>query len=164
VLVQANHGARSRFEIGGVPVGRELGPDRIPLPPRPPIPDLATGSIIVVVATDAPLLPHQCDRLAMRALLGIGRTGGAGENGSGDFAIAFATGNDGLDEAEALVELTMLPNDRLNPLFYAVIEATEEAIVNALMVATTMTGKSGTTAYRLEHDLLADVMRRHGRL
>ena len=90
VLVQANHGRRPRLSIDGVPVGRELGADRIPLPPRP---DEAAGSIIVLVATDAPLLPHQCDRVAQRAALGIARTGGAGENSSGDLILAWSTAN-----------------------------------------------------------------------
>lgn len=158
MLAQANHGARRRLEIAGVPVGRELAPDRIPLPPRRPVAGEGAGSIIVVVATDAPLLPHQCDRVAMRALLGIGRTGGAGENGSGDFAIAFATGNDGLGDAAAPVDVRMLPHDLMNSLFYATIEATEEAIVNALVAAETMTGKNGATAHSLDHALLAEVL------
>lgn len=157
VLVQANHGARGRLDISGVPVGRLLGPDRIPLPPRRPIEEGA-GSIIVLVATDAPLLPHQCARLATRAALGIGRTGGAGENGSGDLALAWATGNASLETGQP-AGLTMLPNDGMNLLFYATIEATEEAIVNALVAAETMTGKNGATAHRLDHDLLVEVLR-----
>jgi D-aminopeptidase len=160
-LVQANHGRRQRLQVEGVPVGTEVGPERIPLPPRD---GGGAGSIIVVVATDAPLLPHQCDRLAQRAALGVARTGGAGENSSGDFMLAFATGNRGLTSGAAEIELTMLPNERIDPLFYAVIEATEEAIVNALLAAETMTGRGGTTVHRLEPDALADVMRRHGRL
>jgi D-aminopeptidase len=160
VLVQANHGRRPRLQIDGVPVGRELGADRVPLPSRP---DDGSGSIIVVVATDAPLLPHQCDRLAQRAALGIGRTGGAGENSSGDLLIAFATGNRGL-EGGGRVAVTMLANDRLDPLFYAAIEATEEAIVNALLAAETMTGRDGVTVHALDPDSLADVMRRWRRL
>ena len=157
VLVQANHGERRRLEIAGVPVGRRIGPDRVPVPPRPPM-DEGAGSVIVVVSTDAPLLPHQCDRLALRALLGVGRTGGAGENRSGDFAFAFATGDDGLRAVDARAEIRMLPNDAMNPLFHAVIEATEEAIVNALLAAETMTGKGGATAHRLEHGLLVEAL------
>jgi D-aminopeptidase len=164
VLVQANHGARRRLEIAGVPVGRELGPDRTPLPPRPPITGEGAGSIIVVVATDAPLLPHQCDRVATRALLGIGRTGGAGENGSGDFAIAFATGNDGLDTADAPATIRMLPHGVMNPLFYATIEATEEAIVNAMLAADTMTGADYWRYYAIPHAELKSVLKQHGRL
>jgi len=155
VLVQANHGARRRLAIDGVPVGLELGPDRIPLPDEPEGPP--AGSIIVVAATDAPLLPHQCDRLARRAALGIGRTGGAGETSSGDLVLAFATGNRSL-ESEELIPLQMIPESSIDQLFYGVIEATEEAIVNALLAAETMTGRSGTV-HRLEPDLLAEVMR-----
>ena len=161
VLVQANHGRRQRLQIEGVPVGRELGAEQIPLPPRDAGP---AGSIIAVVATDAPLLPHQCERLAQRAALGVGRTGGAGENSSGDFMLAFATANRGLASGSAAIDVTMLPNERIDPLFYAAIEATEEAIVNALLAAETMRGRNGTTVHRLDPDALTDVMRRHGRL
>jgi D-aminopeptidase len=151
VLVQANHGRRARLTVDGVAVGESLPPERVPLPgPR----DDGGGSIIVVAATDAPLLPHQCDRLAQRALLGVARTGGAGENSSGDFAVAFATGNRGLDVKNELVPLRMLPNERIDPLFYAGIEATEEAIVNALLAAETMTGRGGTVAHALDPELL----------
>ena len=158
VVVQANHGARRRLQIDGVPVGRELGPERVPLPPGE---DDGAGSIIVLVATDAPLLPDQCERLAVRAALGIGRTGGAGEDSSGDLILAFATGNGALAEEEPTT-LKRLPGEQLNALFYAVIEATEEAIVNALLAAETMTGRSGTV-HGLDPDLLGEVMRAHGR-
>jgi D-aminopeptidase len=152
VLVQANHGRRSRLTVDGVPVGRELGTDRIAGPTTP------AGSIIVVVATDAPLLPHQCARLAQRATFGIARTGGAGENSSGDLVLAFATGNQLPAEM-----LRTIPNERLDSLFYAVIEATEEAIVNALLAAETMTGRGGATVNALDVESLLDVMRRYGR-
>jgi D-aminopeptidase len=115
------------------------------------------------VATDAPLLPHQCDRLAQRAALGIGRTGGAGENSSGDLVLAFATGNRELS-GSGRIAVTMLANDRIDPLFYAAIEATEEAIVNALLAAETMTGRDGVTVHALDEDALADVMRKWKRL
>ena len=108
--------------------------------------------------TDAPLLPHQCDRLAQRAALGIARTGGAGENSSGDLVLAFATGNRGL-EAGDRVPVSMLANDRIDPLFYAAIEATEEAIVNAMLAAETMTGRGGVTVHALDGETLAGVMR-----
>jgi D-aminopeptidase len=157
VLVQANHGARRRLTIDGVPVGHELGPDRVPLPSDPE--DGGSGSIIVIVATDAPLLPHQCARLAQRASLGIARTGGAGEDSSGDLLLAFAVGN---GDPEGAGTATVLPNEQLNSLFYAAIEATEQAIVNALLAAETMTGRGGTTVHALPHDALLDVMRRHG--
>jgi D-aminopeptidase len=161
VLVQANHGRRSRLTVDGVPVGRELGPKRIPAPETPD----GAGSIIVLVATDAPLLPHQCERLAQRAALGIGRTGGAGENSSGDLVLCFATGNGGLGGGgEDVVGVSMLPNDRIDPLFYATIEATEEAIVNALLAAETTNGRGGRVVHRLDPDALVEVMRRYGRL
>jgi D-aminopeptidase len=149
VLLQANHGIRSRLVVNGVPVGRRIGPDRVPLPPRPALE--GAGSIVVVVATDAPLLPHQCSALALRAMLGVARTGGAGEFSSGDFAIAFSTG--------PTRRVEPVPQDALNPLFYAAIEATEEAIVNALLGAETMTGRGGATVHGLEPSLLAEVMR-----
>jgi D-aminopeptidase len=154
VLVQANHGRRDRFAVDGLPVGRDMPPDRVPTPGA----DSAAGSIIGVVATDAPLLPGQCARLAHRAGLGVARTGGAGENSSGDIFIAFATGNRELARTEGTVTLEMLPNQRLDPLFYAAIEATEEAIVNALLAAETMTGRGGVTAYALEPELLLEAL------
>jgi D-aminopeptidase len=160
VLVQANHGTRSRLQVDGVPVGRELGPDRVPLPGQS---GGGGGSIIVVVATDAPLLPHQCARLAQRAALGVARTGGAGEDSSGDLVLAFAVGNAFEAGTDAAGQLAMLPNERLNPLFYAAIEATEAAIVNALLCAETMTGRDGVTVHALPHDALREVMRAYGR-
>jgi D-aminopeptidase len=162
VLVQANHGRRSRFAVEGAPVGLELGPERVPLPGGPE----AAGSIIVLVATDAPLLPHQCTRVAARAALGIARTGGAGETSSGDLVLAFATGNRELLGADSsgTVPARMLADEELNPVFYATIEATEEAIVNAMLAAETMTGRRGTTAHALDGEALVEIMRRHGRL
>jgi D-aminopeptidase len=149
VLVQANQGRRRRLSIDGIPVGRELDGDKFPLPPRS---DEVAGSIIVLVATDAPLLPHQCDRVAQRAALGIARTGGAGENSSGDLILAWSTANE--FDAGATWSVTMLANDRIDQVFYAAIDATEEAIVNALLAAETMTGRRGATAHRLDHELL----------
>jgi D-aminopeptidase len=142
-----------------VPVGRELGAEIVPLPPQPS--DEGAGSIIVVVATDAPLLPHQCERVAQRAALGIARAGGAGENTSGDLLLAFAVGN---RDPEKTGTATVLANDELNPLFYAAIEATEEAIVNALLAAETMTGRGGATVHALPHDELVEVMQRFGHI
>jgi D-aminopeptidase len=159
VLVQANHGRRDRLRIEGVPVGEELSGDVVPLPAEPG--PGRGGSIIIVAATDAPLLPHQCDRLAQRAGLGVARTGGAGENSSGDIFLAFATGNRGLHGDQLTVPLEMLALERIDPLFYAVIEATEEAIVNAMVAAETMTGRDGTTAHRLGHDRLVEIMARY---
>ena len=159
VLVQANHGRRDRLRIEGVPVGEELSGDVVPLPAEPG--PGRGGSIIIVAATDAPLLPHQCDRLAQRAGLGVARTGGAGEDSSGDIFLAFATGNRGLAGGELTVPLRMLAGERIDPLFYAVIEATEEAIVNAMVAAETMTGRGGVTAHRLDHDRLVATMDRY---
>ena len=159
VLVQANHGRRERLRIEGVPVGEELPADVVPEPDEPG--PGRGGSIIILAATDAPLLPHQCDRLAQRAGLGVARTGGAGENSSGDIFLAFATGNRGLAGGQLTVPLQMLANERIDPLFYAVIEATEEAIVNAMVAAETMTGRGGAVAHRLDHDRLLEVMERY---
>jgi D-aminopeptidase len=154
VLVQANHGRRDRLSIDGAAVGRAIPPERVPLPG----PDSPSGSIIGLVATDAPLLPGQCARLAQRAGLGVARTGGAGENSSGDIFLAFATGNRDLGRTEGTMGLEMLPNGRMNPLFYAAIEATEEAIVNALVAAETLTGRGGLTAYALEPEVLLEAL------
>jgi D-aminopeptidase len=163
VLVQANHGARRRLAVNGVPVGRELADVA-----RPELPRSDGGSIIVVVATDAPLLPYQCRRLAQRASLGIARGGGGGENSSGDMVIAFATGNRGLHHEEAensplTSTVTMLGDQHIDQLFWAAIEATEEAIVNSMVAATTMTGRDGITFHALPHDRLREVMERYGR-
>jgi D-aminopeptidase len=141
-----------------VPAGRELGADRVPLPSDQE--DGGSGSIIVIVATDAPLLPHQCARLAQRASLGIARTGGAGEDSSGDLLLAFAVGN---RDPETAGNASVVPNQQLNPFFYAAIEATEQAIVNTLLSADTMTGRDGTTVHALPHVALLDVMQRYGR-
>jgi D-aminopeptidase len=161
VLVQANHGRRPRFRVNGVPVGERIG-DRIPTPAaQPPARDSGpAGSIIGIVATDAPLLPHQCDRLAQRAGLGVARMGGLGENSSGDLFLAFATGNRGLGETEARVSVEMLPNDRMDGLFAAVVDATEEAILNALLAAETMTGREGVTAHALDAQVLLGALSR----
>ena len=167
-LVQANYGRRGRLTVAGVPVGEELGTDVIPSPYDAPA-VAGSGSIIVVLATDAPLLPHQCERLAQRAGLGIARMGGAGEHTSGDLFLAFATGNRGLPAAEyaepgaPTVAVTALNDTYLSRLFWAAIEATEEAIINALLSAESMTGRDGITAHALPHDELVAVMRRYGR-
>ncbi len=167
VLVQANHGRRPRLAVAGVPVGEEIGADVVPLPEAPSQVPPGAGSIIVVVATDAPLLPHQCTRLAQRPALGIGRTGGAGEPNSGDLMIAFATGNGAVDAAapgsDPVYRVSALRDDRLGPLFWAAIEATEEAIANALVAAQTMTGRDGIVARALPHDRLTAALVRFGR-
>ncbi len=166
VLVQANHGRRERLTVNGAPVGAEIGAAEVALPDLPEapgVPPRGGGSIIVVVATDAPLLPHQCDRLAQRAALGIGRVGGTGEHFSGDLVLCFATGNrplpaDYLAAApldEAFAAVTAGP---LDALFDAAIEATEEAIVNALVAAQTMTGRDGVVAHAVPHERLVEVL------
>jgi len=166
VLVQANHGSRERLQINGVPVGEAIPQSEVPIPD---VPNQGRGSIIVIIATNAPLIPTQCARLAQRAGLGIARLGGAGEHSSGDIFIAFSTANRGLPASEysdidpLTVQLSMLSNSYITALFYAVIEATEEAIVNAMLAAETMTGRDGITAYRLEPARLLEVMKRYGR-
>jgi D-aminopeptidase len=155
VLVQANYGRRSRFRVDGIPVGELLG-ERIPLPGR----SGEAGSIIGVVATDAPLLPHQCDRLAQRVGLGVARVGGTAAPTSGDLFFAFSTGNRGLGVESGEVGLKMLSDGEIGPYYDAVIDATEEAIVNAMLAAETMTGREGNTAYALEPELLAELLRR----
>ena len=171
VLVQANYGSRERLRVDGVPVGREIPVADVPAPGsggRPP----GAGSIIAVVATDAPLLPHQCERLAQRAGLGIGRVGGVGENSSGDLFIAFATGNIGTRLSEPVdaagtgaqvTTLAMLSDWAISALFEGVVDATEEAIVNALVAAATMTGRDGVTAHAIPHDRLQECMHSYGR-
>jgi D-aminopeptidase len=161
VLVQANHGRRERLTVNGVPVGRSLDDVPIPMPPKLQ----GAGSIIAIVATDAPLLPHQCRRLAQRAGLGVARTGGAGENSSGDGFLCFSTANRNLP-ANALdadpprtFDVTVLADDYIDPLFYAVIEATEEAIVNALVAGESMTGADDVTVRGLDGKRLAALVR-----
>ena len=186
VLVQCNYGQRRRLSIAGVPVGLEITDlTRCWAGARPParswlrtLPrcgvavgsggDMgegeALGSIIIVVATDAPLLPHQLERIATRAALGVGRTGGLGENGSGDIFIAFSTANPSAAADTCLATLTMLPNDRINPLFEATVQATEEAIINAMLAARTMTGADSIRSYALPHERLRAALRKYHRL
>jgi D-aminopeptidase len=172
VLVQCNCGSRRQLRIGGLPVGEEISQSmpvagvsyRQDQPYREDV-----GSIIIVVATDAPMLPHQVKRLARRATLGLGRTGSISGNGSGDIFIAFSTANPGAAAApaganQAPVNVSMLPNDSLNPIFEATVQATEEAIVNAMVGAETMTGVSGHKVYALPHDKLQEVLKKYNRL
>jgi L-aminopeptidase/D-esterase-like protein len=180
VLVQCNYGRRREFQVGGVPVGEEI-PDGLPcmslegVEPREGLPRCADaapnpprnegqGSIIVVVATDAPLLPHQLKRIATRPSLGIGRMGGRGNNSSGDIFVAFSTANPGAAGSKGNARVEMVPNDSINPLFAATIQATEEAILNALLAADTMTGIDGVRVTALPHDRLLAAMRTYGRL
>jgi D-aminopeptidase len=159
-LVQANYGRRHMLRVDGAPVGRVLTIGRVPSPFEDgDSPAAGTGSIIVILATDAPLLPTQCDRLARRASIGLGRMGGGCDDASGDIFLAFATGNSGLSgsglsELPLTIPVATIPNERMTPLFYAAAEATEEAILNALVAAGTVTGRDGVTAYGLTPDLL----------
>ncbi|HLV96684.1 MAG TPA: P1 family peptidase [Candidatus Acidoferrales bacterium] len=155
VLVQCNFGTRDLLRIAGVPVGREI--------PKTPERD-DRGSIIVVVATDAPLLPHQMKRIARRVTLGLGRLGSISGNGSGDIFIAFSTANAGAGLAKNVTTVRMLPNERMNALFEATVQATEEAVVNAMVAARTMTGINGHTVEALPHDRLRAVLKKYNRL
>jgi D-aminopeptidase len=163
VLVQANFGRRNQLRISGVPVGAEITEGSLSMNGGAASRD-DIGSIIIVVATDAPLLAHQLKRLARRAALGVARTGSTSGNGSGDIFIAFSTANPGAAKTERTIQLTMLPNDRMNPLFEATVQATEEAIVNALVAAETMTGVDGHKVIALPHDRLKQVMKKYNRL
>jgi D-aminopeptidase len=160
-LVQANYGTRELLRIDGMPVGREIGPQVVPTPAMS-VP-AGGGSIIIIVATDAPLLPLQCRRLAQRATIGLARVGGVGANSSGDIFLAFSTGNSGLLGRARTLHVRMLPNDAMTAIFEAVTEATEEAIVNALCAAVTTVGRDGHTAYALPLDRLQQVLRAYGR-
>jgi D-aminopeptidase len=180
VLVQCNFGRRPDMRVGGVPVGLEI-PDLLPCiassdptvrpqtarcgASRPGDAEAAaeSGSIIVVVATDAPLLPHQLKRIATRVSLGVGRTGGMGGNSSGDIFVAFSTANTKTASAEGVSNVAMLPNGRMDALFAATVQATEEAILNAMLAAETMTGADGARVEALPHDRLVAALRKYGR-
>ena len=196
-LVQANYGSRELLRVDGVPVGQAIPKSEVPSPwdqqeavaaaeatdAAPGMSSATThaaqglssrtgpggGSIIVVLATDAPLLPHQCERLAQRAGLGLARMGSIASHGSGDLFIAFATGNRGLSrtagerDPNRTVDVRMVVDRAISPLFQAAVEATEAAVVNALLAALTMTGRDGITAHALDHERLLDVMARYGR-
>jgi L-aminopeptidase/D-esterase-like protein len=185
VLVQCNYGIRRRLSISGVPVGEAIEGARecLALAATPQQewlqrlprcegarsdegtterPEL--GSIIVVVATDAPLLPHQLKRVVKRAALGIGRMGGIGGDSSGDIFIAFSTANPGAGGTDSVASVTMLPNERINPVFEAAIDATEEAIVNAMFAAETMTGADGYRVYAVPVDQVVELLKRAGRV
>jgi len=167
VLVQCNYGRRPELRIAGVPVGKEI-------PEHPayedetsslrPAPGLDTGSIIIVIATDAPLIPTQLKRVARRAALGLGRDGSYSGDGSGDIFVAFSTANTGVASPKGIHEVKMLPNDSLDPIFLATVRATEEAVVNAMVAADTMTGIDGHTAIGLPHERLREVLRKYNRL
>jgi len=166
VLVQSNFGQKKNLTIAGVPIGIELK-DTL----NSVVHKLAQshyqegdGSIIVVLATDAPLLPHQLKRIAQRIALGVGKVGGRGENGSGDIFIAFSTANPGAFNRQKVVNVKQFPNDQINPLFEGTVQAVEEAIINAMIAAETMTGVNGNTTYALPHDKVMELLRKYGRV
>ncbi len=179
VLVQANFGSRRDYLVNGAPVGRILDERAVPVP-EPPEYELypaagafasgGAGSIIGIAATDAPLLPHQCEALAARIGLGVARTGNSGDHWSGDIFLAFSTANRGMPggnltwPAPLTSEITMLANNHLDPLFDAVVEATQEAILNAQLGADTMVGRDGVTAFALDPEMLLDALKRYDRL
>ena len=156
VLAQCNYGQRNQLRIAGVPVGKEI--------PGDPVWQDDVGSIIVVVATDAPLIPTQLKRLAKRVSLGLGRDGSFSGDGSGDIFVAFSTANPGAASPKGLHQLTMLPNDQIDPLFLATVQATEEAVVNAMVAAETMTGANNRIVVALPHDRLREVLKKYNRL
>jgi len=161
VLVQANYGRRPNLHIAGVPLGNAF-PD---LMPTRGAPRDGQGSIVIIVATDAPLLPHQLKRVAQRAGLGVAIVGGRGENSSGDLFLAFSTAAaEEISKDEDLAHLQMLPNDRINPIFNATANATEEAIVNAMIAAETMKGVDGNTVPAIPVDRLLSILKEHNRL
>ena len=156
VLVQCNYGLRDQLRIAGVPVGREI--------PGNKVWSGDTGSIIVVVATDAPLIPTQLKRVARRVSLGLGRNGSFSGDGSGDIFIAFSTANPGAAASKGMRQIAMLPNQELDPIFLATVQATEEAIINALVAAETMTGINDHTAIALPHERVREILRKYNRL
>jgi D-aminopeptidase len=162
VLVQANYGARDLLRIAGVPVGKVITHDLAysAIPPATP----GTGSIIIVVATDAPLMPHQLKRLTKRAALGLASNGSVASNGSGDIFIAFSTANVEADQGAIDVTIDTLPNDSIYPLFVATVESSEEAIINAMIAARDMAGNEGHIAKAIDHQELRNVLREHNRL
>jgi L-aminopeptidase/D-esterase-like protein len=162
VLVQCNCGRQRQLRIGGVPVGEELSAPPVASARHPFQED--TGSIIIVVATDAPLLPHQTKRLARRATMGLARTGSTSGNSSGDIFIAFSTGNPRAAAAQGATNIAMTPNTELDPVFEATVQATEEAILNAMLAADTMTGREGHRVTALPHDRLREVLKKYNRL
>jgi len=163
VLLQCNCGSREQLRIAGVPVGREISAHKVWADAKGAGSE-DTGSIIIVVATDAPLLPHQLKRLARRAALGLARTGSTSGNGSGDIFIAFSTANPGASKLTGVSTVQMVVNDAMNPLFAATVEATEEAIVNALVAGQTMTGIDDHVVDGLPHDRLREVLKKYNRL
>ena len=166
VLVQSNFGAKRNLTIAGVPVGRVLKDTLNYVFNGPPQSrrQEGDGSIIVIVATDAPLLPHQLKRIAQRVPLGIGIVGGRGGNGSGDIFLAFSTANENAFNRKETTTVNTISNDLITPLFEATVQSVEEAIINAMIAAETMEGINGNKAYALPHDLLIDVLKKYKRI
>ncbi len=165
VLVQSNYGKREQLRVAGVPVGKEitdLMPERGAA--KPGAEPGRDGSIIIVVATDAPLLPHQLKRVVKRAALGLARNGSVAEHTSGDIFLAFSTANPQSSGGDEVARVAMLPNERITPLFTATAQATEEAIINALVAAQTLVGVNGNKVYALPHDRLQQVLKKYNRL
>ena len=162
VLVQANHGERHLLRIAGAPVGADLAQSGAARDDEDE--DARTKSIIIIVATDAPLLPNQLERIARRAALGLARTGSIASNGSGDIFLAFSTANAGAASAAAPAQVAMTPNSRISALFEATVQATEEAIINALIAAESMTGFNGSTSQAIPHERVREILRKYGRL
>lgn len=156
VLVQCNYGWRSQLRVAGVPVGREITDHKVR--------DNDVGSIIVVVGTDAPLIPTQLKRMVRRVSLGLGRDGSFSGDGSGDIFVAFSTANPGAASSKGIRQITMLPNEQLNPLFLATVQATEEAVINAMVAAETMKGINDFEVIALPHDHLREVLKKYNRL
>jgi L-aminopeptidase/D-esterase-like protein len=162
-LVQCNCGSRRQLRIGGMPLGEEIAANLPRASAGQPYRE-DVGSIIIVVATDAPLLPHQTQRLARRATMGLARTGATSGNGSGDIFIAFSTANPNAAAAKEPANVSMMPNDAINPVFEGAVQAVEEAIVNAMVGAETMKGFQGHTVFALPHDKLREVLKKYNRL
>jgi len=158
VLVQANHGARHELNVKGIPLGREVQGCEKEIRGLAPLP--GTGSIIAIIATDAPFMPWQLNKLARRAGIGIGRLGAGNSNGSGDIFLAFSTANENA-YSPSLNQLDYLPDAQINPFFEAVTQATEEAILNALVAAETMHGRNCNTVYALPHDQVRDILKKY---
>lgn len=166
VLVQSNFGSKKNLSIAGVPVGIELKDTlnyKFNAPPKSRRQE-GDGSIIVVLATDAPLLPHQLKRISQRIPLGIGVVGGRGSNGSGDIFLAFSTANENAFNRDETATVISMPNDKMTPLFEATVQAVEEAIINAMIAAETMEGINSNKAYALPHDLLIKTLKKYNRL
>ena len=163
VLVQANHGRRPELRIAGAPIGQQMPVPAVPRAGGLPPASEEQGSIIIVVATDAPLLPHQLERIARRATMGLARTGATSGNGSGDIFLAFSTANDGVASSEREIHVNMLSNNRISALFSATVEATEEAIINALIAAETMTGVDNRRVEAIPHGTVRELLKKYGR-